>query len=170
MTCLISLGGDALVDHERLNTRIAAAARAAGVRPIWAISPLARHATGVLDPAAQRRIYPIRPYLAAFDGVISAAGYNSFHELMLENRLPVLFAPVDHALMDDQLARARFAAEQGWAAILDPDRPDADAEVLARFMTNLRQRSHAQGRPAGAEGADGCAEAILDLDRAVAVS
>jgi Glycosyltransferase family 28 C-terminal domain len=59
--------------------------------------------------------YPLSRYLPAFDLVISAAGYNSFHELLLAG-VPAIFVPNEHPQQDDQLARARFAEHQGVGA------------------------------------------------------
>ena len=60
------------------------------------------------------RDYPLSRRYAAFDLVISASGYNSFHELMRMG-VPTLFVPNTETSLDDQEARARFAAERGWA-------------------------------------------------------
>ena len=51
--------------------------------------------------------FPLSRYLRAFDLVISAVGYNSFHELLLAG-VPAIFVPNEHPQQDDQLARARF--------------------------------------------------------------
>ena len=59
--------------------------------------------------------FPLSRYLRAFDLVISAAGYNSFHELLLAG-VPAIFVPNEHPQQDDQLARARFVERQGLGA------------------------------------------------------
>ena len=85
------------------------------------------------------RTYPLSRYLNAFDGAISAAGYNSFHELIAYS-IPAIFIPNEHPTMDDQLMRAHFAQRHGLALcartcepyrlrdaidrILDPDQRD----------------------------------------------
>ncbi len=48
------------------------------------------------------------------DLVISAAGYNSFHELLYHG-IPTIFVPQMAAYMDDQERRARAASERGFA-------------------------------------------------------
>ena len=61
------------------------------------------------------REYPLSRYARAFDLVISAAGYNSFHELLLAG-VPTIFVPNEHPQQDDQLARARFVEHHGLGA------------------------------------------------------
>jgi hypothetical protein len=52
---------------------------------------------------------------AAADLVVTAAGYNSFHEA-LYHRLPAIFVPQMAAFMDDQDRRAKAASDRGLAA------------------------------------------------------
>jgi UDP:flavonoid glycosyltransferase YjiC (YdhE family) len=60
----------------------------------------------------QLRTYPLTRYVNAFDGAISAVGYNSFHEL-IACAVPAIFIPNEHPTMDDQLMRAQFAERRG---------------------------------------------------------
>ena len=60
----------------------------------------------------QLRTYPLSRYINAFDGAISAVGYNSFHELIAYG-VPTIFIPNEHPTMDDQLMRAQFAERRG---------------------------------------------------------
>jgi predicted glycosyltransferase len=91
---------------------------------------------------------PLAPLLAAFDGALSPAGYNTTHELALAAVPAVLFA--QKRPFDDQAARAaRFGA-----TVLDTFDDDAIRAALAR-MKPLR------AVPRG--GADRAAEALLDL-------
>lgn len=80
------------------------------------------------------RAYPLARFYRAFDVVISAAGYNSFHEL-LRLGVPALFVPNTETSLDDQVARATYAGERGWARTLasaaGPDASEAVRLMLA---------------------------------------
>lgn len=94
------------------------------------------------------RRFPASRYLNAFDFVVSASGYNSYHELLLSGT-PALFVPNEHPQTDDQLARARHAERLGLGLLqraselyalarrletmLDPDARDAMRRRMARL-------------------------------------
>jgi hypothetical protein len=64
-------------------------------------------------PGTRRlRGFPISRYFAAFDFSVSAAGYNTFHEVIAHG-LPTIFVPNRHPSMDGQGARAEFAQDNG---------------------------------------------------------
>ena len=155
--CLMSLGGDDLWDWTPVLRKIVEAAQKEGIRLVWARSPLAPPVPGLSD-IITRSVYPLAPYLAAFDGVVSTAGYNSFHELMQLYVGPVLLVPRQHSQLDDQTARAQFAAAQGWARYL-PDSAEGPA-VLAAFLADLRARQTVTTRPAWQDGASEMAQAL----------
>ncbi|CUH82685.1 hypothetical protein [Tropicibacter naphthalenivorans] len=144
--CLVSLGGEAFARTAILHDKLVHAARATGVRLVWAQSPLA--ARGWTDVQEERHIsrYPISPWLAAFDGVISACGYNSFHELMLLYDGPVLLVPTTNERLDDQAARAGHALTQGWASVLDHETGEAEDARLRAFLAGLAKPA-VQKRP-----------------------
>ncbi|WP_289018674.1 glycosyltransferase [uncultured Ornithinimicrobium sp.] len=64
------------------------------------------------------RHFPLSEHFAAFDVAVAAAGYNSFHET-LRLGVPTLFVPNRGTSLDDQVSRARYAADQGWALVAD---------------------------------------------------
>lgn len=81
---------------------------------VW---PHARVAPG-LGGWRNTRLVRTRHSLAlmrAADAVVSAVGYNTFHEV-LYNRLPAIFIPQVAAYLDDQERRARAASERDLAA------------------------------------------------------
>lgn len=79
------------------------------------------------------RAYPLSGYFHAFDVAVSAAGYNSFHEL-LRFGVPTLFLPNLETSLDDQRTRAKFAHDQGWAHSLDRPNPDSVRASLEELL------------------------------------
>ncbi|MCB2053633.1 MAG: hypothetical protein KDE35_05245 [Geminicoccaceae bacterium] len=100
------------------------------------------------------RGYPLARFLDAFDFAVSAAGYNSFHEL-LTARLPTIFVPNEHPLMDEQETRALFAERLGAGFFVragDPGRLHwALTKLLDRGERDLaRRRAGSLSEPSGA--------------------
>lgn len=142
--CLVSLGG-AFGDWDALESALVSQAQKHKIKLIWAQSPLAA------PPQSQgtlvRRLFPLSRYLPGIDGVVTATGYNSFHELMLTYDKPVLFAPTNHIRMDDQVARANYAAQQGWASVVRADLPDESEHQISDFMQQIKAGRTYPARP-----------------------
>ena len=100
--------------------------------------------------------YPLSRYLRAFDVAVSAAGYNSFHEL-LRFGVPTLFLPNLETSLDDQRGRASYAASQGWAHSLE--RPESDS-VRAALEDLLRNGGSMAARVADIDPGNGAAAAM----------
>lgn len=104
--------------------------------PHWQVavtSPaLARH--GIVadgnDVVLLTDTYPLARSLAAFDAAVSAAGYNSVHEL-LGAGVPTVLVPGQAVGTDDQPGRAATLAGAGACLAVDP----ADAEGMRRAVT-----------------------------------
>lgn len=79
-----------------------------------------------------RGIFPLVRYLAAFDAAVSAAGYNSVHEL-IPAAIPTLLVPNTSTRTDDQVARAGELTRRGLALSANPSVPDE----LRRLVTEL---------------------------------
>jgi UDP-N-acetylglucosamine:LPS N-acetylglucosamine transferase len=97
--------------------------------------------------------FPNAAFFRAFDFVVSSAGYNSFHEL-LHFAIPTVFVPIEVSYLDNQLARANFAADEGVALALrlfDIKRfPDVleqmmDPETRARLTETCRRHKRPNG-------------------------
>ncbi len=88
--------------------------------------------------------YPLCRYFRAFDGAISAVGYNSFHEL-IHHGLPAIFVPNEHPSMDDQLMRALFAARRGLALCVRTAEPYRVRDAIDRLM-DVSERAALTGR------------------------
>jgi UDP:flavonoid glycosyltransferase YjiC (YdhE family) len=96
----------------------------------WLIAEAAQD----LPPGAiPLQTYPLCRYFRAFDGAISAVGYNSYHEL-IHYGLPAIFVPNEHPSMDDQLMRALFAARRGLGLCVRTAEPYRIRDALDRLM------------------------------------
>ncbi|OEO29098.1 hypothetical protein VW23_002565 [Devosia insulae DS-56] len=121
-----------------------------------------RHVEGVRDMS----IYPAARYLRAFDFAISAAGYNSFHEL-IGAAMPTIFAVTMRPELDDQMARASYAEAAGCGYALGTD----DLTSLAHHVDELMRPRHRQelsrncARLATPNGAIAAAQLIAEFAR-----
>jgi hypothetical protein len=106
----------------------------------------------------RRAVFPLAMYLSAFDGAISAAGYNSFHELV-SSGIPTVFVPNEAPEMDLQEMRADYAERCSWAQVARA----YDPYGLRRALQRLRDRDwreEARGRMTRIEtGWDGAEQA-----------
>jgi UDP:flavonoid glycosyltransferase YjiC (YdhE family) len=125
-----------------------------------------------------RSTYPMSRYYAAFDGAVSAVGYNAFHE-MVRFAIPAVFVPMRRET-DDQAARARYAESVGvglavegpkderiedrLGELLDADRrgamreklqklrPENGASNAAQWLTELARGAGRRGEKAEEQG------------------
>ncbi len=98
--------------------------------------------------------FPNAAFFRAFDFVVSSAGYNSFHEL-LHFGIPTVFVPIEVSYLDNQLARANFAADEGMALALRLSDMKLFPDVLEQMMdpetrVRLAETSRRHRRPNGA--------------------
>jgi UDP-N-acetylglucosamine--N-acetylmuramyl-(pentapeptide) pyrophosphoryl-undecaprenol N-acetylglucosamine transferase len=116
-----------------------------------------------------RDVHPLMLYLNAFDGVISAAGYNTTQELIAA-RAPTIFWPFPRQL-DDQEARARALQATGCALCIGEGAHESRVPELVQALRALhdnetRQRLRdkmQQLHPLVKNGAALGAAAILEL-------
>ena len=100
---------------------------------------------------------PLSLYYRAFDFSISAAGYNSFHEV-IGCGLPTLFVPNRAPGMDDQAARSSFAQDAGAAIELKEhefrDLPDIfELLMTPKFRSVMQDNCRELSRKNGARAA-----------------
>jgi hypothetical protein len=109
-------------------------------------------------------IYPISKYYRAFDFVVSASGYNSYHEL-IAFAIPTIFVPNMETSLDDQAARARYAQEVGAALCLEAvTEEDVDRCVKVMLDRDKRAAMAARCREVfPGNGADAAAKVIRDI-------
>ncbi|MGH3516230.1 MAG: glycosyltransferase [Haloechinothrix sp.] len=165
-TALVTLRTESLAD----DSAAAAAVRAVLARQAWQVAlartPLTAGELGVDSDRVVplRGVFPLARYLSAFDVAVTEAGYNSFHE-MLHAGLPTVLVPTSAAVTDDQLARARWAADHGLALTAPEDAPRLVADAVATLLdADTRQRLAARcAELAAPTGASAAAVALLEL-------
>jgi UDP:flavonoid glycosyltransferase YjiC (YdhE family) len=114
---LVTLGAGNINDTSHETADVVAALQRLGVEICVTQSEIAQsNRTGANVHVV--REFPLSRRYHAFDLAVSAAGYNSFHEL-LRFGIPTLFIPNQDTALDDQQGRAQFAADQGLAHMLD---------------------------------------------------
>jgi UDP:flavonoid glycosyltransferase YjiC (YdhE family) len=116
-----------------------------------------------------RSTYPMSRYYAAFDGAVSAVGYNAFHE-MVRFAIPALFVPMRRET-DDQAARARYAESVGVALAVDgPQDERIEARLGDLLDADRRGAMRAKLMELRPEnGAAAAASWLMDLARGAAV-
>ena len=110
--------------------------------------------------------YPNSRYFSGFDYVISACGYNTFHELMYFG-IPTLFLPTAETGVDDQLSRARLGERAGVAVVVDSFDKEKIRQAVDRLSDpeeNRRMRANASNI-SFLNGADDAARSILALSK-----
>jgi UDP:flavonoid glycosyltransferase YjiC (YdhE family) len=115
--------------------------------------------------APLRDTYPVSRYYRAFDFAVSAAGYNSYHEL-IRFGVPSVFVPMPREL-DDQAARALHAQRAGVAVACEG--PESERlEELIDLMLDPERRERMSARARGLGLGNGAEEAARLLSRVAA--
>lgn len=172
---LLQLGSGNVYDYDLVQQRcLELLGRVPGLEVMVLESPIRAKALDL--PAAVRtlRLFPASRYYRAFDFVISAAGYNSYHELLLSGT-PTLFIPNEHPMMDEQRIRAEYAEHRGLGLMLrtrDVYRVREKLEVILDpgARQAMRERMERLDRTNGAAAAAAMLEemaATVRADRAM---
>jgi UDP:flavonoid glycosyltransferase YjiC (YdhE family) len=129
-------------------------------------TPINRNPACYSDRVSNVTIYPIARFLRAFDFAISAAGYNSFHELIAA-RIPALFVVSMTPELDDQEGRAAFAETMGAGYAVTAQTLSAIPSLINRLSDPARRHVMSEncGRLAAANGARQAADLIAELAR-----
>ncbi len=163
---LVQLGSGNNYDLSEIRQLILQACRAiADLQVVWLDSAIADNALDLPEWVQRIKGYPIAKHFNAFDFVISAAGYNSFHELVL-NGVPTVFVPNEHPMMDDQLARATYAEVHGLALRLRANERYRVMETVQRISDPAEQELLRE-RCAGLDADNGAYEAAQLLEELV---
>lgn len=160
---LLAPGSGALGSVDATAAEVLAAIRR---RPEWLVAvtrqSIARHSVqGDSDQVVMLDdVYPLARFLGAFDAAVGAAGYNAVHE-QLAVGLPTLLIPSTSHVTDDQLTRARGAAERGAALIVE----DTIAAAVTRLLDGSEQERlrHGMAQLEVADGGREIADSVTGL-------
>ena len=134
---LVALGAGNINDMGQQAGAVAAALRRLGVE-ICVTQPEIAASDRSLAGVHVVREFRFLVRFRAFDLAVSAAGYNSFHEL-LRFGIPTLFIPNQDTALDDQQGGARFASDQGLAHMLG----QVSVEATTVLVDDLLNRGQA---------------------------
>ena len=110
---LLQLGSGNNFDHGRmLGAILSWLTEQPDLEIVWLDWTIATNKINLPENVRRLDVYPIVRHLHAFDTVISAAGYNAYHELLLSG-VPTVFVPNEGPMMDDQLGRSIYAQLHG---------------------------------------------------------
>ncbi|NEE04100.1 UDP-N-acetylglucosamine--N-acetylmuramyl-(pentapeptide) pyrophosphoryl-undecaprenol N-acetylglucosamine transferase [Phytoactinopolyspora halotolerans] len=160
---LVSLGAGNINDTSDDVGASIAALRNLGVQ-VCITKPEIAAGGGVHSGVHVVRAYPLSRYYRAFDVAVSASGYNSFHEL-LRFGVPTLFVPNLQTALDDQRARAGFAAEKGLAHQVTTVTVESAEPLLADLLARGTEMVSQVAQFDPGNGAADAAMRITDLIR-----
>lgn len=135
-----------------------------GATVVVPVSPIADVQPTLPNGCHTVSAYPLAPLFRGVDAAVTAAGYNSFHEL-LDLSVPTLLLPNRETAMDDQVARARWAASAGVALAAEADNSAGLRTELDRLLDPAVRRDLAAAcdELAPATGAHDAATFLADL-------
>ena len=135
----VTVGGGGDDEMALAEQMIFDAGRAAGWTVVAPEAPLLKSRPQGMRPAQpdfRIAYYPIAECFAAFDAAVSAAGYNTVHEL-LHFGVPSVLIPRSRGL-DDQFARAQQAETVGAALTAQLDRQSIESALIRLAEDDLR--------------------------------
>jgi UDP:flavonoid glycosyltransferase YjiC (YdhE family) len=162
---LVTLGAGNFND---LTSDLDVVADAFGRRPGWTVfatqAPIARAGLPAGRDIKTISVYPLARYLAAFDIAIVACGYNAYHESIMA-AVPTIFVP-KAKVVDDQHARAYYAAQVGVGAAVEEVNPESIGKAIDRMLDRgevdqMRKRCIELAPENGAEQAMNLIEDLL---------
>jgi len=130
--------------------------------------PIQRRGGPLRDHVRPLSVYPLSRYLRAFDAAVVAAGYNSYHEVLMAG-VPSVVVPNLATTTDDQAARATYADEQGWAVALADVTAQSAKDALVR-VTDPQWAQEASRRALAAYPENGARAAMEQVERLIGVT
>ena len=153
---IVTLGGGGDGETLPVLDRVAKELRGRGVTVFAATGPLSRTIPDAITAREWFPVWPLSPWLSAFDLAVGSGGYNTVTELSLSG-LPTLLIPFLRDT-DDQTKRVEEALCQGWAIKVE------NRQEIPAGIDRLLRMGRLPGRSeAGGGGADRAAELLLSL-------
>ena len=154
-------GGDPLSRQRALET--ASLMRHRKIPFFYASGPLTRNLPPGIHAREWLPVWPIKPFLPAFDGVVASGGYNTVHEL-LEVRIPALLLSFPRALDPQDKRVERFVAE-GRGVSASSENAEAFKKTLETFLASCQNSPESKNQFFPFSGAACAAKEILDLEQ-----
>jgi UDP:flavonoid glycosyltransferase YjiC (YdhE family) len=164
VAAILTLGGGGDPEAARIAGEAAQELRRKGVAVFASTGPLVRTPPEGITAREWFPVWPLAPWLPAFDLAIGGGGYNTVAELR-EAGLPTLLIPF-HRDVDDQHARAKEAVQKGWARMATSS--EEIRQGLEEILSQPSRPFPPTEREASAGGADRAAELLLSLHPAPA--
>jgi UDP-N-acetylglucosamine:LPS N-acetylglucosamine transferase len=164
LTVLVQLGSGNIDELAfLLRTTVERLLRIPNLEVVVGDSPISRGRVELPSEVRRLTTYPINRYLKGFDFAISAAGYNSVHELVGFG-MPTVFIPM-RAPLDDQHGRARYVEAVGAGLSLDPISEAGLDRCLETILAEDRRRDMSERCQElfPGNGAPQAASAVADL-------
>jgi len=156
-------GGGEPESFEALRAAAEAVKRLPNARLVVGAGPLLRELPELPGATVLRGVYPMLEWLPAFDAALSAAGYNSVHELLFAG-VPSVFVPFERVL-DDQERRARALEAQGAGRAVTSLDPGVLGAALKSVMENRKAVAAAASALVPANGAAAAARVLVEVCR-----
>ena len=166
LTVLVDLTDGDAGQRARTTEMVLAHLRRAGVQVVAPSARTSTRATLSGEGICAPQVFPLSRYARACDIAVSATGYNTFHELVRFG-VPAVWIPKPVTALDDQDARARYAADSGVGRAA----PGGDEDRFVAALADLLDPDARRGmREAGwaADPGNGAADAIARIEQLAA--
>lgn len=156
---LVSFGGGGDPQAEALFADVAQELRRRELAVFAATGPLTRQPPPGITAREWFPVWPLAPWLPAFDVAVGGGGYNTVTELRRAG-IPSLLLPF-HREVDDQDRRIRESVREGWARRASS--PNEIGQEIDTLLARPAGTSPRQEEDGSGGGADRAAELLLSL-------
>lgn len=156
---IVSFGGGGDPHAGMMFGKVAQELRRREVTVFAATGPLIRTLPEGITAREWFPVWPLAPWLPAFDVAVGGGGYNTVTELKLAGT-PSLLLPFRRDV-DDQEERIRDAVRQGWARTVES--PEGIRQALDELLIHQPRSISTNEEDSQGRGADRAAELLLSL-------